>query len=364
MDTRFEHFAAGGAALRVGGCAEAPARPVAVRGRSDVPGGACERASEFMAPPREGFPLLARPAPDASAHEPKQWAGALRRLLDARLESAGALLVRGLPLRTPADFSELFVALGLESVRYHGYTTRREVAPGVFTANLRNPGKAIDLHNDMGQDPVMPEHLFLFCVEPPPPGAGGETTIARSADWRPALGAELFERFARRGLERRTLSPARGRSRHRSRPWQERYGTEDPAVAEAACRAQGDTVEWQPDGSLATRRRIAAVIRRGGETLWCCTPQSDGTSAAYEIRYGDGEPIEPELLARLRALQWSLSVALEWRRGDVLCLDNVGCQHGRLPLAPGARRELLVSLATPRPGTCQPSGDASGGGTP
>jgi hypothetical protein len=264
------------------------------------------------------------------------------------------VLVRGLPLRTPADFSELFVALGLEPVAYHGYTTRREVAPGVFTANVRNPGKAIDLHNDMGQDTVMPVHLFLFCVEPPTPDAGGETVIARSADWRRALGSELFERIASRGFERRTLSPARGSSRHRSRPWQERYRSEDAAVVEAYCRAQGDTVAWLPDGSLATRRRIAAVIRRPGETLWCCTPQSDGTSAAYEIRYGDGERIEPELLERLRALQWSLSVALAWRRGDVLCLDNVGCQHGRMPLAPGAKRELLVSLATPRPGTCPP----------
>ena len=359
--TAFERFAAGEAMLQVGGCAEAPRVPVRIRGRAGVRGGESVLASEFMAPPREGFPLLARPAPGSATRDRKQWAAGARQLLDRRLEEVGAVLLRGLLLRTPAEFSELFGALGYATVAYRGHSTRAEVAPGVFTANTRNPGQSIDLHNDMSQEPVMPAQLFLFCAAAPPAGAGGATPIARGADWKDALGAELFERFARRGLERRTNSPTRGDLHKTGRPWQERYRTEDPAVAEASCREQGDVVEWLPDGSLSTRRHVDAVREHRGETLWCCTPQSTDTASSYEIRYADGEPIEAGVLERLRALQWKLSVAFEWQAGDVLCLDNIACQHGRLPLAAGAQRQILVSLATPQPGTCRMPVAGSGG---
>jgi alpha-ketoglutarate-dependent taurine dioxygenase len=52
-------------------------------------------------------------------------------------------------------------------------------------------------------------------------------------------------------------------------------------------------------------------------------------------------------MERLRALQWKLAVAFAWRRGDVLCLDNLRCQHGRLSFARDSARRVYVAIASP-----------------
>lgn len=344
--------------LEVGGVARAPGTPPRIRGRQGLPGGGSPLATGSLAPAREDFPLLARPATGCVSQDRKQWARAARRLLDERLHAVGAVLLRGLPLATPAEFSEFFLALGYETVPYHGFATREEVAPGVFTGNTRNPEQAIMLHNDMSHDPVMPQHLFLYCARPAPEGAGGETPIARSARWREVLDPALWRRFAQQGFVRLSNSPTRGDPHKTSLPWQDRYATEDPAVAEARCRELGDRVHWEDDGSLSTWRRVDALHEHRGERVWCCTPQSTRPVSSLELLYGNGEPIEPEVLETLRALQWNISVAFAWEQGDVLCLDNIGCQHGRLPFARGVEREVLVSLATPAPGTCRTRPDA------
>jgi hypothetical protein len=350
--TTFQHFSSGEAVLRVGGVADAPRVPARIRGREGLAGGESPLATESLAPPREGFPLLARPAPGCTCESRKDWAAAARKLLDARLDEVGAILLRGLPLATPAEFSEFYRALGLEEVPYAGFATREEVAPSVFTGNTRNPAQAIMLHNDMSHDRVMPRHIFLYCAKPAPPGAGGETPIAHSADWKRALGDELWERIGRRGFLRLTNSPNRGDPHKGSLCWQDRYHTEDRDTAEEICHELGDRVQWEADGSLTTWRDMGALREHNGELLWCCTPQSTRPVSSLELRYGDGEALEPDVLERIRAVQWNISVAFEWQQGDVLCLDNIGCQHGRLPFAENAEREVLVALATPEPGTC------------
>lgn len=353
---RNESASAEGVVLEVGGGVDAPVHPPRIRARPDLPGGESPLAPETLAPPREDFPLLARPAPGPCPESPKSWAAAARAVLDDRLAAAGAVLLRGLPLASVAEFSEFFVALGYEPVPYHGFATRHEIAPGVSTPNIANPRKAIMLHNDMSTDPVMPGHVFLFCSRPPPEGAGGETPIARSADWAAALGPELWERFAERGISRWTYSPCRERRSRPEMPWQERYQTEDPQVAEAKCIAQGDEVRWEADGSLTTRRLLDAFHEHRGELLWCSTPQSTQPVSSIEFRYGDGEPIEPEILEHLRTAQWNIAVGFSWRAGDVLCIDNLGCQHGRLPYTPGVAREIFVAIATPTRGNVRTPG--------
>ena len=339
-----------GVVFEIGGVVDAPAYPPRIRARPGLAGGDSPLAPETLAPPREDFPLLVRPAQGACSSDPKSWGAAARAILDDRLAAAGAILLRGLPLATVADFSEFFVALGYEPVPYHGFATREEIAPGVTTPNIPNPRKAIMLHNDMSTDPVMPAHVFLFCAEPPPEDAGGETPIARCSDWTAALGPELWARFAERGLSRWTTSPCRERRLRPEMPWQQRYQTEDPAVAEAKCRAQGDEIEWEADGSLTTRRLLDPFREHRGELLWSSTPQSAPPVSSVDFRYADGERIEPEIIEHLRTAQWNIAVAFTWRAGDVLCLDNLGCQHGRLPYTPGVEREIFVAIATPTRG--------------
>lgn len=346
-----ERFTAGRAALAAGGCVESPTQPPVIRGRPQLVGADSPAAPGRVPPPRDGFPLPARPAPGCEGADRKDWAAAARRLLDARLLETGAILLRGLPLGSPAEFSEFFHALGYEPMDYVGVATREQAAPGVFTTNVSKPEKTIMMHNEMAAEPVLPAHLFLFCDVAPPDGAGGETPIARNADWRGELGPELLARFEARGLIRRIRLPGREQATGAKLSWQQRYGSDDRGRVEAACRAAGDRPHWNGDGSLTLDRAVDALIEHAGEKLWFGTLPNARPVTSIDMHYADdGEPVETEILEGIRAAQWHISVAFSWQQGDVLCLDNRGSQHGRLSFAEGVERRIYVSIATPTPG--------------
>jgi hypothetical protein len=294
-------------------------------------------------PPRPGFPLLARPAPD-SVGDLAAWARAARRLLDERLEEAGAVLLRGLPIHSAEEFSVFRRALGYPSTPYSGIAVRSEVAPDVWTVNTLAGERAIMLHNELPYERVVPRQLFFFCQSPPGPDEGGETPIARNADWHEELGDARISDLEERGLVRRLCYPGIEVPGAPARSWQGHFATQDRREVERVCREQDASFAWEADGSLTIWREQVTTIERAGKRLWFCSPQAAPPGA---VRYRDGSELEPELMELLRTSQWRIAVAFSWQASDVLCLDNITCQHGRLPHSPHATRKLFLSLGTP-----------------
>ena len=58
--------------------------------------------------------------------------------------------------------------------------------------------------------------------------------------------------------------------------------------------------------------------------------------------YGDGSEIEPAILQHIIASKWSCAVGFNWKKGDLLVLDNLACQHGRLGYK--GDRKILVCM--------------------
>jgi len=61
--------------------------------------------------------------------------------------------------------------------------------------------------------------------------------------------------------------------------------------------------------------------------------------------YGDGEPIESDVLEELRAAYHAETVSFPWQRGDVMLLDNMLVAHGRAPYS--GPRKILVGMSEP-----------------
>jgi alpha-ketoglutarate-dependent taurine dioxygenase len=59
--------------------------------------------------------------------------------------------------------------------------------------------------------------------------------------------------------------------------------------------------------------------------------------------YGDGSPIETSVLDEIRAVYNRTATGFDWRKGDILMLDNFLASHGREPFA--GPRKILVALA-------------------
>ena len=58
--------------------------------------------------------------------------------------------------------------------------------------------------------------------------------------------------------------------------------------------------------------------------------------------YGDGDEIEPEVLQHIRATSWTCAVGFKWRSGDLLVMDNLRVQHGRIGFT--GDRKILVYM--------------------
>ncbi|KAM3539827.1 hypothetical protein ARSEF1564_007268 [Beauveria bassiana] len=106
----------------------------------------------------------------------------LRKLLDA---NGGVVHLKGLPLKTPEDFSDFLVAMagkGEHAWKPHVdvgmEVLRRPRAKHVLTTNEGPPSHFIGWHNEYAVSPFHPGYLVLFCEVPP--GKGGETSVCSS----------------------------------------------------------------------------------------------------------------------------------------------------------------------------------------
>lgn len=120
--------------------------------------------------------------------------------------------------------------------------------------------------------------------------------------------------------------------------------------------------KWDKDtGALSYWYTLPAFIKHPetGEDLWFnqptvhhCTyytesPMYRGVHMAEDkypthTTYGDGSAIEPETLQHIRATSWQCAVGFQWKTGDLLFLDNLRIQHGKLSFT--STRKILAYL--------------------
>ncbi|ULR54219.1 TauD/TfdA family dioxygenase [Streptomyces deccanensis] len=287
------------------------------------------------------------------------WAAAHRGALRAAVAEHGSLLVRGLGLRDPAEVGAVFheVADTL-TTEQEAFAPRRTYTDGVHSSTAWPPNQPMCMHHESSYALDFPGLLLFACLEAAE--RGGATGIADAEAVLAALPTELTERFEREGwLLTRSYNDEIGAS------VAEAFGTADRTVVEAYCRAHSIEFDWRPDGSLHTRQRRAAVRRHPvtGRRCWfnqiaflnewTMDPEvrdylvdlygADGLP--FNTRYGDGDPIGPDVVATLNEVYETHTVRTPWRPGDLLLVDNVRCAHSREPYE--GPREVLVGLADP-----------------
>lgn len=285
-------------------------------------------------------------------------------LMHAQLESAawlaeaarnGAVLLRGLPLRSAADFDAFVAAIGLPPFAYEDSLSnayRVALTARVFTANEAPGSETIHLHHEMAQTPRPPTHLFFFCETAA--AEGGATPLCRSDRLWEALVREVPE-FAqdceRLGLRYTNTMPAEADAASTmGRSWRSLLGTDEREAAEARLRALDYSWSWLDDGSLRmTTPRLPAVRalpdgRRSffNQLIAATRGWNDARNdAARAITFGDGSPLPEEGIAATAALAVQSTVDLEWQPGDAAILDNHVVMHGRRPYR-GTRRVLAA----------------------
>jgi alpha-ketoglutarate-dependent taurine dioxygenase len=226
-------------------------------------------------------------------------------------------------------------------------TPRTHVGGNLYTATEYPREFSIPPHCENAYQSSWPMRLFFHCALPAE--TGGATPLTRFA----ALGVRYVRNYGT-GVDF---------------SWEDAFQTTSRAEVDAYCAAHGLTCKWIDDVQLRTEQTLPAFAHHpaSGQRLWFNQAHLFHVSS-LDVRtreallsvfepdelprnayYGDGSPIEPEVLEHIRAVHAGCTQSFAWQRGDVLAVDNMYVAHGRQPYT-GARRVLVMMGDAYQPG--------------
>lgn len=259
-------------------------------------------------------------------------------------QTHGAILLRGFcpPIATAVDFDIVGKALGLTEFPYIGGAAPRSVIAGsVFTANESPADQLIPFHHEMAQSKTHPGTLLFYCMQPP--DEGGETPIVLSnlvykkiKEKFPGFVQELEEKGVRyvRVLPREN-DPASAIGRG----WKATFSVETKEEAERVSGELGMEVQWLGQDLLKTTTATIPAVKqdpRTGKASWfnsivaAFTGWKDVRNDPHKaVVFGDGSPLDADILAACQDIMNELAVSFVWERGDILVVDNWVTLHSR-----------------------------------
>jgi alpha-ketoglutarate-dependent taurine dioxygenase len=303
------------------------------------------------------LPLVCTPSVDGLSLS--QWAKNHRDDIQNRLQRHGAILFRGFVVNDAAEFNACIDAIGGTALEYRLRSSPRtqvDAALHVYTSTDYPASEKIFPHNESSYAPEFPLQLFFYCHTPAT--ARGETPIGDTRQVLERIDAEVRECF-----QRRQVMYVRNFGDGLGLAWQDVFQTTSAKEVEQYCAAVGSTVEWLPGERLRIRSVGPAIVKHPGtgELSWfnhatffnalTFPPSIRGTLLSryapdelpQNTFYGDGAPIEPEVIRHLQAAYRDAMVEFPWKTHDVLLLDNLITAHARNEFI-GPRR-ILVGMA-------------------
>jgi alpha-ketoglutarate-dependent taurine dioxygenase len=310
--------------------------------------------------PAEGgrtLPLIVRPR--VGGVDLAAWAAANRGFVAGELHRHGALLFRDFDVHSVHAFEQFAKAISPELMQYGERSSpRTRISGDVYTSTTHPADQCIVLHNEQSYTHNWPMKLWFYCAVPAT--KGGATPVADSRRVLARLSPETVEKF-----ERRQVTYVRNYGDGLGLPWEEVFQTREHSAVEEHCRREGIEFEWKEHGRLRTRQ-VRPAIRshpKTGERVWFnhanffhFSTLDEATRSTilsvvgeedvpFNTFYGDGGPIEPEVLEEIREAYRQELVAFEWRQGDILMVDNMLAAHGREPYE--GPRQVAVAMAEP-----------------
>ncbi|HET9956591.1 MAG TPA: amino acid adenylation domain-containing protein [Polyangiaceae bacterium] len=305
-------------------------------------------------------PLILLVTPRAPGVNLADWIREQRQLVQQRLSEQGAILFRGFDVSDAADFEALCLAMSPRLEEYQQASTpRSRVRERIYTSTEYPASESIMLHNELSYSHCWPGKIWFYCHTPP--AAQGATPLASGR----ALLARL-DREVRDAFERKGVMYQRNYGSGLDVPWHEVFGTQDRDRVESYCRQHDIQWSWLGGDRLRTLEVHKALLRHEhtGEPVWFNSAHmfhvrahqqatyaslrelfadSDLPRHAY---YGDGSPIPDAYIEHIRDSYRAVARRFDWRRRDVMLVDNVLVAHGREPFS--GPRKILVSMAEPQ----------------
>ena len=285
-----------------------------------------------------------------------EWLSAMKSDLRRALDTEGAVLIRGIPVRDEADFGRIRDVVIRQRAEYKEQATpRTSFGDDVYSSTDFPADQRIMLHNENSYTLSFPGSLLFGCLESAE--EGGATPVADCRKVLRAIPADLVHRFREAGW---TL--VRNYTDYYGLGWRKAFNTDDPDDVLRYCADNGIGATWEEDGRLRTVQRRSALIRhpRLGDELWFnhvafwniwsldeelrhgLLGFLTEDELPYNTFFGDGEPLKEQELNDLVAAYEAATVRETWQPGDVMLVDNLLAAHGRDPYR--GKRRILVAM--------------------
>ncbi|AKA86164.1 non-ribosomal peptide synthetase [Pseudomonas synxantha] len=319
--------------------------------RTDKPAGALVR--ETLLVPEQDFPLLMEPTDPGL--DLVAWIKENRTLVEAKLARHAGILFRGFALSDIHDFEAFAEAVQPGLYGQYGDLPKKEGGKNTYRSTPYPEKKMILFHNESSHQDRWPRKQLFFCEQPSP--VGGATPVVDCRQMYLKLPVAIRERFEDKGLLYvRTFADKLDVS------WQHFFKTDVRADVETRCRAAGIEWAWLDNDELQIRTPCPAIIRHpvtGEKTffnqvqlhhIFCLDPDVREDLLALfgeqrmprHVYYGDGSPIEDEVMALVGELYEACAVRFDWQKGDVILLDNMLAAHARDPFE--GPRKIVVAM--------------------
>jgi amino acid adenylation domain-containing protein len=308
--------------------------------------------TSFLSEARE-FPIVVEAT--GSDIDAASWAAAHREFIETALRKHGGILFRNFGLETPRDFEVFVEAIEPDLYGSYGDLPKKEGGQKTYRSTPYPERQMILFHNESSHTDRWPRKQWFFCELPA--RVGGATPIVDGREMLRRLPSALVEAFERKGLLYvRTFTPGLDVS------WRHFYKTDQRSEVETRLRRAGIAWKWLGDDTLQTRTRSPAIITHPitGERAFfnqiqlhhisCLEPELRedliGTVGLdrmpRNVFYGDGSPIEDDTMAIVGRTYEDCAVRFDWRRGDVVMLDNMLAAHARDPYE--EPRKIVVAM--------------------
>jgi alpha-ketoglutarate-dependent taurine dioxygenase len=311
-------------------------------------------SSEFFESAR-GFPLVLKPIlPDLDLCA---WVSNNKQYLTKALLEHGAILFRNFQMDSVEEF-RLFAQTALgDLLKYEERAApRQEVSDKIFTSTEYPADQVIPMHHEMSYSHNWPLRILFFCLVPS--AEGGCTPIADDRKVIHLIPARIKERFVEKNV-----MYVRNFGEGADMEWQEAFQTKERSVVEQYCRAANMKFEWKNGDRLKTWQVRPAIVRHPvtGEEVWfnhahmfhISNMEAKVREALLaEFRedelprnafYGDGTPIESEVVEEIRRIYSDSAFRFRWQKGDIMMLDNILASHGRDPFQ--GERRIMVAMS-------------------
>ncbi|KAL8230331.1 hypothetical protein R6Q57_000109 [Mikania cordata] len=273
--------------------------------------------------------------------------------LESLLRKSGVIIFRGFPVNSPSDFNSIIEAFGFPEFSYlGGRAPRTHIIGRVYTANESPLDKRIPFHHELAYNLDFPSKLFFYCEEAPE--KGGETPVVLShvvyekmKERHPELVAKLEEH----GLNYITIAGDKDdASAIGGTGWKSAYMTDDMNIAEERAAKLGSRLEWKGNAVkiIAGPRQVIKLDKGNQRRIWfinhgfgAVKSNIDEHDTYFEL--GNGDPVPNDAIKDCLSIMEEECVAIPWKKGDIMLVNNLMSLHSRMPLLKPPRR-ILTSL--------------------